>query len=103
MKQLTKDVPAESKLLFGDDLNRRISQINNTNSALAKPAAFTRPTDQVKMVGITKVRYTTTPPATITNNQKTDISPGGALLQGEREASKATTGTTGTKLSRLRW
>ena len=38
MKQLTKNVPAESELLFGDDLNKRISQINNTNSALAKPA-----------------------------------------------------------------
>ena len=38
MKQLIKNVPAESELLFGDDLNKRISQINNTNSALAKPA-----------------------------------------------------------------
>ena len=38
MKQLTKNVPGESELLFGDDLNKRISQINNTNSALAKPA-----------------------------------------------------------------
>ena len=42
MKQLTKNVPAESKLLFGDDLNKRISQTNNTNGALAKPA-FIRP------------------------------------------------------------
>ena len=38
MKQLTKNVPAESELLFGDDLNKRISQINNINSALAKSA-----------------------------------------------------------------
>ena len=59
--------------------------------------------DQVKMVGITKVRYPTTPPAIITNNQKTDIPPGGALLQGEGKTSKATTGTTGTKLSKLWW
>ena len=40
MKQLTKNVPAESELLFGDDLNKRISQINNTNSALAKPGRY---------------------------------------------------------------
>ena len=38
MKQLTKNVPAESELLFGKDLNKRISQINNTNSCLTKPA-----------------------------------------------------------------
>ena len=38
MKQLTKNIPAESELFFRDDLNKSISQINNTNSALAKPA-----------------------------------------------------------------
>ena len=39
MKQVTKNVPAESELLFGDDdLNKRISQINNTNSSLARSA-----------------------------------------------------------------
>ena len=36
MKQLTKNVSPESELLFGDDLNKRISQIKNINSALAK-------------------------------------------------------------------
>ena len=38
---------------------------------------------QVKTVGITNVRYPTTPPAKITVNPKTDIPPGGALVQGE--------------------
>ena len=59
--------------------------------------------DQVKMVGITKVRYPTTPPAIITDNQKNGYPLGGALLQREGETSKATTGTTGTKLSTLWW
>ena len=73
MKQLTKNAPAESELLFGDDLSKRISQINNTKSASAKPA-FTRPSQKLS---ITKVRYPTTPPALITNNQKTDTCPNG--------------------------
>ena len=47
MKQITRNVPAESELLFGDDLNKRISQINNTNSALAKQV-FTRPSQNGK-------------------------------------------------------
>ena len=38
MKQLTKNVPAESELLFGDDLNKRICQINSPDSVLVKPA-----------------------------------------------------------------
>ena len=38
MKQLTKNVPAESELLFRDDLNKKITQIKNTKSALAKSA-----------------------------------------------------------------
>ena len=42
MKQLTRNVPAESELFFEDDLNKRIIQINNNNSALSKPA-FIRP------------------------------------------------------------
>ena len=97
MKQLTKNIPADSELLFGDVLNKRISQINNTNSALTKPAL----SDQIKTVGITKIRYPTTPLAIITSNQKTDIPYGGALLQGEEETNRETTGTTGTKLSEL--
>ena len=58
MKQLTKNVPAESELLFGDDLNKRISQINNTNSALAKPA-FTRPSQNGRY-NKSQVPYNTT-------------------------------------------
>ena len=54
-----------------------------------------------KVVGITKFRHPTTPPAIITSNQKTDIPHGGDLLQVERETSRATTGTKGTKLSKL--
>ena len=69
MKQLTTNIAAKSELLFEDDLNKRISQINNTNSALAKPA-FTRPSQNGRY---TKIRYPATPPAIITNNQKTDI------------------------------
>ena len=58
--------------------------------------------DQIKtVVGITKIRHPTTPPAIITSSQKTDTPPGRALLQGEGETSRATTGTTGTKLSKL--
>ena len=38
MRQLVKNVPDGSELLFGDGINKRITQINNTNSALlAKP------------------------------------------------------------------
>ena len=58
--------------------------------------------EQIKTVGITKVTYPTTP-AIITNNQKTVITPGGALMQGEGETSRETTGTTGTELRKLWW
>ena len=37
MNQLTKNASPESKLLFGHDLNKRISQIKNINFALVKP------------------------------------------------------------------
>ena len=58
--------------------------------------------DQIKtVVGTTKIRHPTTPPEIITSNQKTDIHPGRALLQGEGETSRATTGTTKNKLSKL--
>ena len=43
MKQLTKNVPAESELLFGDDQSKRVTQINDTNSALAN-SIFVRTT-----------------------------------------------------------
>ena len=42
MKELTNNVPPGSKLLFGDDLNKRISQINNTNTALSLPSSSLR-------------------------------------------------------------
>ena len=90
MKQLTKNVSPESELLFGDDLNKRISQIKNTKSALAK-SAF-RPNQNNGRYNKNQALYNTT------SNQKTDILPAGALLQGEGETSR---GTTGTKLSKL--
>ena len=90
MKLLTKNVRAESELLFGDDLNKRISQIKNTKSALAK-SAF-RPNQNNGRYNKNQALYNTT------SNQKTDILPAGALLQGEGETSR---GTTGTKLSKL--
>ena len=34
MRQLAKNVPKGSELLFGDNLNKRITQINNTNNVL---------------------------------------------------------------------
>ena len=34
MKQLAKNVTNGRELLFGDDLNKRVKQINNTNNAL---------------------------------------------------------------------
>ena len=86
MKQLTKNVPAESELLFGYDLNKRISQMKNTNSALAKPAF--RPNQNNGSYNKNQAPYNTT------SNQKTDVLPERALLQGEG-------GTTGTKLSKL--
>ena len=77
IKQLTTNVPAESELLLGDDLNKRTSQINNTNSALAKPVLGQIETTKI---GITKIRHPTTSPAIIISNQKTNIPAGGALL-----------------------
>ena len=34
MRKLAKSVPNGSELLFGDEPNKRIAQINNTNNAL---------------------------------------------------------------------
>ena len=43
MKQLAKNVPIGSELLFGDDLNKRIDQINNTNNALLTKPSHDKP------------------------------------------------------------
>ena len=78
MKQLTKNVPAESELLFGDDLNQRISKINNTNNALAKPAFG--PNQNNGRYNKNQAPYSTT-----SNNHqqsKNRYPPRGALLQG---------------------
>ena len=78
MKQLTKNVPAESELLFGDDLNQRISKINNTSSALAKPPF--RPNQNNGRYNKNQAPCNTT-----SNNHqqlKNRYPPGGALLQG---------------------
>ena len=96
MKQLTKNVSVESELLFGDDLNKRISQINNTNSALAKPAFRTNQNSG-------RYNKNQAPYNTTSNNHrqsKSGYPPGRALLQGEGETSRVTIGTTGTKLSK---
>ena len=53
------------------------------------------------MVDITKVRYPITPLAIVTNNQKMDIPPEDFFLKREGKTSKAITGTTGTKLSKV--
>ena len=36
MQPLTKNVPSESEWLFGNDLSKRITQLNSTNAALIK-------------------------------------------------------------------
>ena len=36
MQPLTKKVPPESEWLFGNDLSKRIDQLNSTNTALIK-------------------------------------------------------------------
>ena len=36
-KSLVENAPSESQWLFGDDLSKRISQINNINSSLTQP------------------------------------------------------------------
>ena len=97
MKQLTRNVAAESELLFGDDLNKRISQINNANNALAK-LTFTR-ASQNGRYNKNQVLCNTT-----SNNyqqSKNGYPHGGTLLQGEGETTKATTGTTETKLNKF--
>ena len=37
LKPLAENAPSESQWLFGDDLSKRINQINNMNSALIQP------------------------------------------------------------------
>ena len=70
MKQTNKNVPTESKLLFEDDLNKRINQTNKPTMTWQNQHL----SEQIKMVE-TKFRYPTTPPANITSNQKMDIPP----------------------------
>ena len=43
MRQLTKNVPTQSELLFEDDQSKSVTQINDTNSALAN-SIFVRTT-----------------------------------------------------------
>ena len=45
MKALTKSVPPESKWLFGNDLSKRINQLNSTNSTLIKTSKVRKITD----------------------------------------------------------
>ena len=40
LKPLTDNVSSESQWLFGDDFNKRISQINNMNSTLTQSFRF---------------------------------------------------------------
>lgn len=37
LKPLAKDVPSGADILFGNEINKRISQLSATNSALQKP------------------------------------------------------------------
>ena len=37
LKLLAENIPSESQWLFGDDLNKRIREINNMNNALTQP------------------------------------------------------------------
>ena len=77
--------------------SRCISQINNSSSALAEKAF--RPNQNNGWYNKNQAPYNTT-----NNNHqqsKNGYPPGGALQQEEGETSRATTGTTGTKLSKL--
>ena len=102
MRQLAKNVPNGSELLFGDDLNKWITQINNTNNALLKKPSHTvsyKPGSS-QMGRYSNGKNTTSTSKTAINIQKTCIPPGKALLLGEGGTGRVKTASAGTQKSK---
>ena len=101
IRQLARKVPNGLELLFGDDLNKSITQINNTNNAL-----LTKPCHTVscKTAPNQTARYSNGKNTTYQQNSNQypkNLHPSGkALLLGEGWTSRATTASTGTGKSK---
>ena len=78
MRQLAKNIPNGSELLFGDDLNKSITQISNTSNALLtknQATLYHTNLQQIKWVGIAMVKLQPINIKTVINVQKTCIPP----------------------------
>ena len=102
LRRLAKDVPSDSKFLFTDDIQRRVSQILATNSALQKSKIATIPAADKPLAttkgNISHTTRATTAKVAITEVQKASKHPRGSLLMGKRAAgSRTITRAKGTK------
>ena len=77
MEQLTKNIPSESEWLFGNDLTKRINQLNSTNTALIKTSISSYSGKNTRYSSKQSASRPSTSHPTL---QKTCSLPGGALL-----------------------
>ena len=95
MRQLIKNLPVKSELLFADDLNKR--------SILAKPTSL-RAQGTNQNARYNQRKYAATIVTFISNNQKMVIpqpSRKDALPQGKEETFREAATTSGTEISKL--
>ena len=92
MQALTKSIPPESKWLFGNDLTKRINQLNSTNSILIKTSISPYNSQSEK-----NNRYPfkqSKPSTSATNNQKNLQSSQIGSVQGKRWTRQQSNGFT---------
>ena len=81
MQPLTKKVPPESEWLFGNDLSKRIDQLNSTNTALIKTSISSY---SGKNTRYSSKQSTSRPSASATNTPKNLQSSRRGFAQGKR-------------------
>ena len=93
----TKNVPPESKWLFGNNLSKRINQLNSTNTALIKTSISSY---SGKNTRYSSKQSTSRPSTSHPTLQKTCSLPRGALLKGRDAQDSRATGLPETEFSK---